>query len=160
MKSIILYSTKHGATKQCAEQLAKHLEFETTCLNVKEAASLDLNPFDLIILGSSVYAGSVQSEMKAFCKNNQAILPQKKLGIFLCSMFGDEKADQIQMNFGDLSSTAIVKGYFGGELIFKKLSFFESFLTKVIAKTTTDMNTISQENISKFANEINAVLCK
>ena len=157
MKSLILYSTTHGATKNCAELLAKKLDFETTIINVKENNQIELDSFDIILLGSSVYAGMIQGDMKKFCKNNQEKLAKKKHAIFLCCMYGNEKTDQIDLNFGDLSKDIIAKGYFGAQLNFKKLSFFEGFLTRVVAKTSNDVNTISTEAISKFANDINSI---
>ncbi|OGF48730.1 MAG: hypothetical protein A2231_01355 [Candidatus Firestonebacteria bacterium RIFOXYA2_FULL_40_8] len=152
MKTVILYSTRHGATKKCAE-LLKFKIFGSEVVDIKEQPGFDIEPYDAVILGGSVQAGTVKRELKKFCEENRKMLFQKKLGLFVCCMYeGDKAQTQIQMNFSaELYESAVATDYFGGIFDFSTLNFFERFIVKAVAKVKENQFNIKEDRITKFA---------
>ena len=69
-KTLIAYATKHGSTEECARSLAGKMNSESDLLNLKEKKHVDLNAYDKIIIGGSIYAGRIQIEVSEFCSKN------------------------------------------------------------------------------------------
>lgn len=118
MKTLIAYATKHGATRQYAEQLAGQLPGETTLVDLKKDPGVDVSVFDTVIVGGAVYFGKVQKEVRDFCVRNLALLRNKRLGLFICCLFDGQQAErQLQTAFpGELLEAALVKDAFGGRV--------------------------------------------
>lgn len=157
MKILIAYSTKHGFAEKCSETLSKKLEGEVTLCNLKKDVPSDLEKYDTIIIGGSIYMGQIQKEVQEFCSKNLTVLKEKKIGLFTCCM--RENADAVsQLNSAfpqELLDIAVAKGAFGGEFIMNKLNFFEKLIVKNVVKITKDTTMFSEENFNKFAQEIN-----
>ena len=92
MKILIVYDTKHGCTQSAAATLKTLLGDGVTVAHVKEKSELDLETFDVVIVGGSIHAGRVQRRIMNFCEENLAVLEKKRLGLFLCCMYEGEKA--------------------------------------------------------------------
>ena len=153
MKNLIVYATKHGTTKKCAEMLKAKLNGETVLANVNEEVP-DLNNFDNVILGGSIYIGKIQKKLSKFEEDNLDKLLKKKVAVFICS--GEDKLEYITASFPeDLLNHAVSKQLFGGELILENLNFFTRFLMKRIMKIKNDYSRIKESNISELADNIN-----
>lgn len=166
MKTLIVYGSKHGATEKCSKVLKGKLQGEVTIVNIKKDVIPDINSFDSIVIGGSIYAGRIQKEIKEFCFKNVKILKNKKLGLFVCCMSEGEKAIS-QLNDSlphDLMSSAIVKEHFGGGFTFSKMNFLEKFIIKMVTKKeknavkiniNKDISNIHEDNINRFAQLMN-----
>ena len=96
--------------------------------------------------------GQIQKEIKSFCLKNLAVLKDKRVGLFICGMNDKDVNKQLSNLFPEeLLTNAIAKEYFGGEVIFKKMNFFEKFVMKKVAKTDKDVSKLLEDNINKFA---------
>ena len=157
MKNIIIYSTKYGSVKKCAELLKSKLKDETIIFDTKEKSSPDISNFDNIILGGSIYAGRMQSSLKKFIEKNINVLLQKNVALFSCSGAQDTEGESyIKNNFPEeLYNHAVAKELFGSELFFNMLNPLEKFAIKMITKSTDDVKNIKEENIEKLAKKIN-----
>ncbi|MTI47074.1 flavodoxin domain-containing protein [Sporosalibacterium faouarense] len=157
MKILIAYGTKHGCTEECAKKLSEILDYEVDLINLSEHKNIDLSIYNKIIFGSSVYIGKIHKEVKEFCNKNLNILKDKKIGLFTCGMSDrDVAVTQLKDSYPKvLVDNAVAKGFFGGEFIFKKLNFMERFIVKKVSKVEKDTSNISEEEISRFAKEIN-----
>lgn len=157
MKTIIAYASKYGCTKNCAEKLAAKLQGECELFDLKENKAPDLSAFDKVIIGSSIYAGNARKEAKEFCTGNLTTLKNKKLGFFICgSQTGAALTQELDAAYpAELMEKAIVKECFGGEFHFGKMNFAEKTIVKLIAKTTKDTSTISEQKIDAFAQQMN-----
>ncbi|OEH85068.1 hypothetical protein BHU72_05510 [Desulfuribacillus stibiiarsenatis] len=172
MNTLIVYASKHGSTEKCAniiaENLRKHSQDSVDIINVKSKqgqAGCDFALYDRIIIGSSIYVGQTQKEVKEFCRTNLPILLQKQIGLFICCMFDEERAEmQLQTGFPEeLVRHATAKEVLGGEFQFQKMNFLEKIAVKLASKnngdvkkanTSQDISTISSEKINKFVNNI------
>ena len=158
MKTLIAYSSKYGCTKKCAELLKKELNEEVDIIDLKITKDIDINKYDKIIIGGSIYIGQIRKEVKEFCSKNLEKLKEKKIALFICSMQeGDAINNQILQNFPkDLIDIAIITESFGGEFIFSKMNFFERFVVKKVSKVSADKSNILTDTISNFAKTINS----
>ncbi|WP_027624546.1 flavodoxin domain-containing protein [Clostridium lundense] len=157
MKTLIVYGSKHGCVEKCSKDLKNKLHGEVVIADIKKGNVPDINLFDNIIIGGSVYVGKIQKEITKFCSQNINKLKEKKIGLFICGMIDEEKGKEELNNVftEELLSNAVAKGYFGGEVIFSKMNFFERFIIKKLCKTDKDMSNILYENINKFAQMMN-----
>ncbi len=157
MNTLIAYATKYGCTEKCAKLLAEKLTGNVKLCNLKNNSKPDINKYDKIIIGGSVYMGKIRKEVNKFCNNNFKKINQKKIGLFICGM---EEQDKTIEHFDDffpkeLISKAITKNSFGGEFIFKNMNMMERFIIKKVSKEENDISKILSDNIEKFANEMN-----
>lgn len=83
MKIAIVYATKYGCTKKCAEILKSYLYGEVSIHSAK-ADKINLSQYDAVFIGGSVYMGKIQKEITHFCKRNLKQLLHKKIGLFAC----------------------------------------------------------------------------
>lgn len=170
MSTLLVYGSKYGSTKKCAELLREKLNGNVEVVDIKMSQSLDLNSYEKIVIGTSVYMGKIQKEISEFCKNNIEVFKTKKIAVFLCCMNEGDFEKQINDNFPkELLDKAIVKGYLGGEFNFTKMNFIEKNIIKMVAKTLNnngdekfkdlnmkkDMSMLKVDGIDKFAKAIN-----
>lgn len=159
MKNIIVYSTKHGCTKKCVELLAKELKENVDCFQIGKDKIPELGDYDKVIIGGSVYAGSINKSLKTFLVTNKELLKNKSTGYFICGLKdGTEAISQLELVFPEeLLNRAKAKGIFGGEVIFNKMNFLEGFIVKKVSKLKSDYSNILKDNIKQFAAAINSI---
>lgn len=162
MKSLILFGSKYGTTESSANKLKGYLKGEVEIIDIKKSNNISLDKYDKIIIGSSVYAGMINKDIKSFIENNKAKLINKNFGLFTCCMSdGDKVNEQFNQNLpGEILAAAKAKENFGGEFIFSKMNFFEKLIIKMISKKDpslgkvdgkSDISKINEEAIKRFA---------
>jgi len=158
LRTLIIFSSSHGTTEKAAQLLKKQLNGEVELINLKKLSNPPLTDYDSVILGSSIYAGSVKSKVKQFIKQNQKALMTKHLGLFLCCMFEGEKAEQqFETTYPkELREHSKANGLFGGEFLVSKMNFIERQIVKKVAGVTSDVSKINVEEIERFAEKLNA----
>jgi len=155
MKAAIIYVSKHGATEKVASSIAEKLSGELFSLN--KNPNPDISGFETVILGSSIYAGQASGKMKAFCKANESVLLQKKIGLFVCGMQPDkeQRDKELKDAYSEaLHEKSIASGFLGGEFSFEKMNFFERLIIKKIAKTTESVQQIDWDAVDDFVKKI------
>lgn len=154
MRTVIFFMSKHGTTEKVAEILRQYLKSpDVDIINLKYNTNISLDPYDTIIIGGSIHAGSIQRKITKFIKLNHQTLKQKKLGLYLCCM---EKEDICVNEFNkaypeDLRLTAKATGVLGGEFLLNKMNFIERILTKKAAGITINISKIDRNAIREFA---------
>jgi menaquinone-dependent protoporphyrinogen oxidase len=101
MKALIVYGTRSGSTKQIADEIGKVLggqEYAVTLRDAKESRGVDVNDYDLIVAGSSVWAYKWTRQTIAFLKRNRKQLAGKKVAYFWSGWAGDDPVDQAIVN--------------------------------------------------------------
>jgi len=156
VKTGIFYDTKHGCTEHCVQKLTDMLGGSVDVFNLKKNIQIDINPYNTIIIGGSIYAGRIQKRLQKFCKKNFQLLLTKRLGLFICCMYEGEKArEQMKENFlPELIEHAAVTGFFGGAFDFSKMNPLERLVVKKVADIDTSVDKISDESITSFADMI------
>jgi menaquinone-dependent protoporphyrinogen oxidase len=157
MRTAIVYATKHGTTGKVAGKLKEMLNSdEVELFNLAENNRIEFRSFDRILIGSSIYAGSIQPAVKKFVQQNMVDLLQKEVGIFVCCMFFEKAYEQIEKAFPEvLRNHAKSIKHMGGEFQFDQLNFIERVLVKKITGITNSVSKIDSNSIDSFINEIN-----
>ncbi len=158
MHTLIVYNSKYGAAEKCVNLMRKELTGEVTEVNVRDGKAPAPDDFDRVLIGSNIHAGSIDKKIRAYCKRTVDSLIQRPIGIFLCCLTPEEKAqDYFEKNFPQLVvEHAKTKGVLGGALYFEKMNFFERFLLKKISGTTTSFENIDEDRIREFVQSFEA----
>ena len=153
MKTLILYATKYGAAREIARRIAG--EMDTSAIyDLKQGELPALSDFDCVIVGSSLYAGMIRKDAKAFLAKNAGALRDKRLGLFLSGM--DADAARINGYFAsnfpaELLGAAKVTASPGGIYNPKKAGFWERAIFKLAAKQADYADSIDNDKIAEFA---------
>lgn len=152
MRTLIVYATKYGFTKTCADILARKLGENVDIYDLNSNLP-DLMKYDKVIIGGSIYAGKIRKPVMRFCSDNLDNLKGKKLGLFICGMAKEEDAQkQIDSSFPeDLLAVCVAKGFFGGECNYEKMNFLEKFIMKKITGSKQSQSRVAEDNITRFA---------
>lgn len=138
MNAIIIYKSRYGATRQYAEWLGDSLHLPIADCNTIDARQLQ--NYDLVILGSSVYIGKL--ELSAWIKHHIDILTSKKLMLFIvCATPPDEieKLNKIEAdNIPDKIKPKCKLFYLHGKMCVEELSWKDRLLLKLGAHFVRD----------------------
>lgn len=134
--TLIVYSTKYGCAKECGEKLRQELG-EGDLFNVDNSLSPNMEKYDRVIVGGSVYMGMLNKKLKHFCNSHEQELKNKRLGLFIvCSATGEMANKQLKDNFsGTLYEHATVKDCLGGRLDMSKATFWHRLIIKMVSKS-------------------------
>ncbi len=115
MDTLILYSTKSGAARECAELLANQLPNSSTFDISRDRPSI--KEFDTIIIGSGIRMGSIYGPVKKFIKENlNDLLNVKVIYFYFCNAFPDTLDKTIKRSIpNELISKAKLISSFGGK---------------------------------------------
>jgi menaquinone-dependent protoporphyrinogen oxidase len=126
----------------------------------------DPSAYDRVILGSSIYGGQIQKEVRDYCKRYLDLLLQKRIGVYVTCLTREE--EQIRQ-FLKCGFPHELVGHFvsfcapGGAIYFSKINFLESMLSKFflnkylkskglpLSDGKTDYVNLSKEILNKFA---------
>lgn len=160
MRTAIIYATKHGTTRKVAHKIKEMIwPGDVVLFNLAESRNIDLRLFDKVIIGSSVYAGSVNGRVKLFIKQNMVELLQKEVGLFTCGMFFEKAEEQIEKSFpAVLRQHALSIRHLGGEYRFDDLNFVERFLVKKIGGATQSESHIDEKAMEEFVEEFGVMV--
>lgn len=151
MKTLIIFGSKYGGTKQVAEKIAAELGDTKLCNAAKDPVP-EVDQFDCIVVGSGLYANSIHPAVKSFVDANTSILLNKKIGIFLAGLENSERDEPFTHNFPEaVLKHASAREMTGGIVDPKTLGFFTRILMRMITKTSKYHSTVSEDKIRKFA---------
>ena len=156
MGTLILYATKHGAAREIAEGISKHIDDAVVC-DLKGGDLPAVSGFDCVIIGGSLYAGAIAKEAKAFLKQHADDLRDKRIGLFLSGMDEGREQTYFAENFPpDLLQAARATGFLGGIFDPAKVGVMGRFIMKLVAKQAVYTNTIDEGKIRAFAERVKA----
>ena len=156
MKYLILYMSHHGTTRKIVTQMAMHLGTENTTLVDLESENVpDLAGFDTVLIGGSIHVGTIQKKIREFCSLYEHLLLKKRVGLFICALEERNAAEHLQNSFPQkLLDHAVAKGFFGGELVWDKMNFFEKIFVRTIYGVNKNLSELDEEAILNFEKKI------
>ena len=158
MKTAIIYYSKHGTTERVAHLIGEKLSPELEYISLKEFHNPDIQGYDRIILGTSIYAGHPGRLMSKFCNKNRAQLEQKIIALFICGMNDTQEVEQLKKAFPEyLHSNAVAETILGGEFLFDKMNFIEKFITRKISKVVCSVSNLRYDAITVFLDKMNNI---
>ena len=107
----------------------------------------------------SIYVGNIQKEVKEFCRDFEAELLEKNLGLFICAGEKNEekRLDAIRINFpSEMIDHSTATGWFGYEVHFEKASFMDRTVIRLMMRIKKSFSDLKNENIAEFAAKMNA----
>ena len=146
MKILITYSSGLGSTEEVSQEIANVLvedsHFKVEVLSIDDVQNID--PYDSIIVGSSVRADRPLANVRDFFAAHRFELPKKKFALFaVCLAANNEEGrnkvkreylSQILDKYPNLSPIGVEA--FGGKINFDKLNpVMQSLMRHVLAKT-------------------------
>ena len=145
-KILILYASRNGATKHCAELLQTKLQnvHSVTLVSCNDALPAP-SEFDVVVLAGSIRMGKIDKRLKKYVKQHQAILSDMPTAFALCCglprLFEEYLETQLPKNF------VCSLGYhlFGGELKPEKLHGMDKLMVK-IARNSIQTQDFEQGN--------------
>ncbi len=134
MRVMVAYGTKWGSTADVAKELASVLGkkgHHADLLDLGKDGLADLEPYDMVVIGSGIAYGSWAKGAVRFLERNSKILSEKRLAMFACCgdlLFDPLKTDEYESKY--LREVArkhglepFSLGLFGGVIDFDRHSF-------------------------------------
>lgn len=92
MRTLVVYASRHGATKQIAERIAGRLAERDVPVEIRPVdAAGGLGGFDAVVFGAPVYDQSWPPEATRFVGRHAGELAARPLWLFSVGSFGDTK---------------------------------------------------------------------
>jgi len=131
MKTVIIYKSKYGSTKEYAEYIKKNIP-NSELFAIETFDKDSLSSYENIILGSSVYAG--QTFYNKFLIENWNILKGKNVFIFAVGMLTEEhqNSKDAYKNIPVYIRKKVRYIKLPGRVVFSKLNLFEKFIIRMI----------------------------
>lgn len=170
MKGIIVFKGKYGATRQYANWIGSALQWPV--LTSEALTAQELDTADVIVIGSSVYAGRLL--LKGWLKQHASRLINKKLLLFIvCATPPDKKdvLDQIaKQNIPPVLQTKCEVFFLRGRVVVKDLSWGDRLMLTMASWATKDpvekqamvrgFDAVSNENITPLVLAVKAILAQ
>jgi menaquinone-dependent protoporphyrinogen oxidase len=95
MKVLVVYATRHGATKGIAERVAKVLEQEGLTVRLSDADDpIAATSYDAFVIGGAAYMGHWLKPATNFVRDHQAVLAQRPTWLFSSGPVGTDLVDK------------------------------------------------------------------
>jgi menaquinone-dependent protoporphyrinogen oxidase len=143
MTVLVAYASKHGSTAGIAEAIADSLVDHEVKAEAKSVDAVDdLGPYEAVVLGSAVYAGSWMKEAVAFAERHAGELARMPVWLFSSGPLGEDvKGDEEQpRQLPELRRAIAPKGHrvFHGALDTSALGFAERMIAKAVKAPVGD----------------------
>ena len=169
MRSIIIYSTTDGHTKKICDFInsnSNRNNFEV--LSINKISNLDIEKYELIVLGASIRYGKHSPLVFKFVKNYKKILNKKKNAFFSVNVVArktekslPETNPYIQKFLKKTNWVPKKIGVFAGKVDYPNYNFINKLAIRFIMYITKGPTDISKsyeftnwDNIKKFAQEL------
>lgn len=134
MRVLVAYGTKWGSTAEVAKELASICERKgcrTDLLDLGQDGTVDLEAYDLVVVGSGIAYGSWSKGALRFLERNAKTLSDRRLAMFACCgdlLFDPSKAGEYESRYlrevaGKYGLEPFSLGLFGGVIDFDRYSF-------------------------------------
>lgn len=151
MKTLIVYTSKHGSTMRAAKRIATNItNFDLFDLAQKEAIDFDL--YETIYIGTPIYYGRINKRVNSFIKKNKSVLLEKNLKIFTLGLDDKNIKKTILNSFSKDVLTHAHHLHLGGAYIFEEMSFMERLIVKKVARFTESVSMIDESKVHELIN--------
>lgn len=161
MKTLIVYCSSHGTTEKAVQLISEWIEGEVLAVDLKRDKVLfNVGDYDIVLVGGSIHAGSIQGKVKHFIGKHHEQLLSKRLGLFLCCWHDGETAlEQFNDAFPEeLRQHSMANGIFGGEFLVSKMNFLERQIVKKVSGVPSDASNFDTTAVMSFVIKINTTL--
>jgi menaquinone-dependent protoporphyrinogen oxidase len=157
MRTLVVYASKNGYSRECAQQIANNLGDGSMAVDCKkEVKKVDLADYTAVVLGGGVHMGKLPGYLRRYCAKNASDLQSKKIGLFLCCNETDPAGHQkyFENNFPtEMVKQAQVKGWFGGRVILAEHDVITRAILKKINGNGNDFRGERPESVQAFIDD-------
>ncbi len=154
MRTAIVFTTKHGATRRVAEEMkALRPDIKFDLINLREEKNPDLDHYSTVIIGMPVYQGLPSLDVEHFCMDYVSLLRSKKLGLFVCGVLpaGEDRNREMDLAYSiPLVSHAAAYEFINSSYDVGKLNFIERFMLARRAGRNTPNRESCSKDIQNF----------
>ncbi|SNT60853.1 menaquinone-dependent protoporphyrinogen oxidase [Asanoa hainanensis] len=128
MKVLVTAASKHGSTAEIAEAIAEEIRAGGHVVVVRPLPGGDVDGFDAVVLGSSVYLGRWLKEATDFVRRHGPELRRRRVWLFSSGPVGDlpRPGDQaVDVSEVERATGAAGHAVFAGRLDRSRLTFGE-----------------------------------
>lgn len=159
-KTLILYATRHGATAEAAQRLAKYFD-ECDVKNIAKD-TVCFEEYDRVLIGSNIRMGTFDRNIRKLLLKDIGVLCEKEVGFFVCCCFTENAAVYFRNNIPpQLLQNAKATAALGGKLERKKLRGIDKCVANMVLKADHARGilhtfSLKNENIADFAKQMQA----
>lgn len=127
MKILLLYATRGGATRTCAEILAKRLSAHHTVdlIAADEETIPAPNGYQAVAVGSFIRMGKIHRRIKQYLRTYEATLSAMPTAVFFCCGYPKQFEEYTETQLSRKLVCSLGVHCFGGELKPEKLHGFD-----------------------------------
>ncbi|MDX6451278.1 MAG: menaquinone-dependent protoporphyrinogen oxidase [Gaiellaceae bacterium] len=82
-RTLVAYASKHGSTEEVARAIGARLRDGGQDVDIRDAAIVtDVAPYDVVVLGGSLYMGRWHADARVFLRHHRAALEERLLAVF------------------------------------------------------------------------------
>ena len=173
MKILIVYSSRNGVAKKCAELLANELadEHMSTLVDCRKEDIPAPAGFDAVVIGSSVRMENIDRRVRKYVRENLEALNSMPCAIYICCGFTRLFSEYAEALFPKRFQPSLGAHLFGGELKPERVRGFDKLVVASMRNSIQtqdfeeddrdhhDLPEIIPENISLLAAAINELGC-
>jgi menaquinone-dependent protoporphyrinogen oxidase len=153
---LVTAASRHGATEEIAQRIAEHLREDELVVVTSPPSSIPtVDEFDVVVLGSAVYAGHWMEEAKELAKRLANTSPQPEVWLFSSGPLGDPpKPDVDPVDVAEVMAVTRARDHkvFAGRLDRTRLGIVEN--TVVAALKVPEGDFRDWEVIESWAKKI------
>lgn len=165
MKTLIVYATRYGTTEACARLLEEKLDGAAELLRIPTRARRDFGGVDVVLVGGSIYGGTIQTQVGDFLEEHRPAIETRPLGLFLCGLLRGEQAQaQLVSAFPEWAfAHAFSRRALGGRVDLARLSLVDRILVRGLSPigrelgSETVLDRIAYDQVDLLAADVNAL---
>ena len=143
MTVLVAYASKHGSTAGIADAIAEALVDHEVKAEARSVEMVDdLGPYEAVVLGSAVYAGSWMKDAVTFAERHAGELAGRPVWLFSSGPLGEDVKDHEEQprQLPELRRTIAPRGHrvFQGALDTSVLGFAERMIAKAVKAPVGD----------------------
>lgn len=159
MKTLIVYATRYGAVRECAERIAGELSHGADLIELGRSIRLSVSEYSTVVVGGSFYAGAIQPAVRNFCASSRTDLLSSNVVLFACGLaVGEELRRQLEAAFPSwLRSHALLYSFLGARIRPASLGLLDRFFYKRAHGGLVDTDSLDPTAISEIAAKVNSL---
>lgn len=133
MNIVIVYATRGGVSRACAEILQEKLApwHAVTCCNIEDGAPSPKD-FDVAVIGGSIRMGKLNKKLKKYMREHRDALASMPAAAFICCGFPADFEDYSETQLPRNLSFSLGVHCFGGEIKPEKHKGLDKLILKMI----------------------------
>ncbi|MBR2352935.1 MAG: flavodoxin domain-containing protein, partial [Clostridia bacterium] len=130
---LILYATRGGSTRECAELLKQKLSIHHTPILVNAEEALPApEGYDAVIIGSPIRMGKMNKQLKKYVKTHTESLSSMPCAVFFCCGYPRQFDEYVDIQLPRRLNCSLGYHCFGGELKPEKLKGFDKLIVRML----------------------------